>query len=115
MPRGVYLHKPRTIERDSAEACLRREVLIRDEFRCQGCGRQADCVHHIIPRSRPHKGLWEQKNLISLCETCHRVAAARNMKKHYLQYLSVKHGYEYSEAPYSEALAWEDVVVTDKK
>jgi hypothetical protein len=55
---------------------LRMQVLCRDDFRCQICGRRAADyvdielhVHHI----RPHGmgGLTEPGNLISLCHTCH--------------------------------------------
>ena len=55
---------------------LRMEVLKRDRYRCMICGqRPADDVniqlhvHHIRPFSE--RGLTIEKNLITLCHTCH--------------------------------------------
>ena len=49
---------------------LRRTILERDGFRCQNCGmRQRLDVHHIIPRGRG--GGDQERNLITLCRTCH--------------------------------------------
>ncbi len=52
-------------------AKLRRQVLERDGWRCQGCGRRTNLeVHHQEFRSRI--GDDEENNLISLCSSCHR-------------------------------------------
>lgn len=52
------------------------DVLRRDDFRCQICGRRAADhvdielhVHHILPYGMG--GLTEPYNLITLCHTCH--------------------------------------------
>lgn len=57
---------------------LRMKVLQRDGRRCRICGRRPDDhvdvelhVHHIRPHGRPHHGLTEEENLITLCHTCH--------------------------------------------
>ncbi len=46
----------------------RRGVFIRDEHTCQYCGRMAENVDHIVPRSRggPHE--WE--NVVAACRRC---------------------------------------------
>lgn len=50
---------------------LRQEILRRDGWRCQSCGRQRDLqVHHIEARS--HLGNDSEQNLITLCANCHR-------------------------------------------
>jgi 5-methylcytosine-specific restriction endonuclease McrA len=50
---------------------LCREVLERDGWRCQSCGRMEDLqVHHIQWRSR--LGNDEKENLITLCSDCHQ-------------------------------------------
>lgn len=56
---------------------LRTDVLRRDGFRCQGCGRRpADHVditlhvHHVRPYG--DGGLTEASNLLTLCSTCHQ-------------------------------------------
>jgi 5-methylcytosine-specific restriction endonuclease McrA len=52
---------------------LCQQVLERDGWRCQHCGRTNDLqVHHIHPRGR--LGDDTEQNLITLCATCHRDA-----------------------------------------
>lgn len=51
---------------------LHRQVLRRDGWRCQHCGRPKDLqVHHIEARS--HLGSDSEENLITLCAVCHRL------------------------------------------
>lgn len=51
---------------------LRQEVLRRDGWRCQSCGRQSALqVHHVKPRS--DLGDDSDENLITLCAACHRL------------------------------------------
>jgi 5-methylcytosine-specific restriction endonuclease McrA len=50
---------------------LCREVLERDGWRCQSCGRKENLqVHHIQPRGR--LGDDAEENLITLCSSCHK-------------------------------------------
>jgi 5-methylcytosine-specific restriction endonuclease McrA len=50
---------------------LHREILKRDGWRCQICGRMEDLqVHHIQKRSK--LGDDAEENLITLCATCHQ-------------------------------------------
>lgn len=50
---------------------LRQEILRRDGWRCQFCGRREDLqVHHIESRGR--LGNDSEENLITLCADCHR-------------------------------------------
>ena len=46
----------------------RRGVFIRDDHTCQYCGRTAENVDHVVPRSRggPHE--WE--NVVAACRRC---------------------------------------------
>ena len=49
---------------------LHREVLARDKWRCQSCGRMKHLqVHHSEFRS--HSGKDAEENLITLCAKCH--------------------------------------------
>lgn len=53
-------------------AKLRKEILVRDGWRCQKCGRSTNLdVHHI--RWRSDLGDDTEANLITLCRECHRV------------------------------------------
>ena len=48
----------------------RRNIMRRDHYRCQYCGKTSDelTTDHIIPRSKGGEDSWE--NLITACTTC---------------------------------------------
>lgn len=46
----------------------RRAVLVRDNFQCQYCGRPAENVDHVVPRSRGGLHTWE--NVVAACRPC---------------------------------------------
>ncbi|HYY44493.1 MAG TPA: HNH endonuclease [Actinomycetota bacterium] len=46
----------------------RRAVLIRDNFECQYCGRPAENVDHVVPRSRGGAHTWD--NVVASCRPC---------------------------------------------
>jgi 5-methylcytosine-specific restriction endonuclease McrA len=46
----------------------RRAVLHRDGNRCQYCGRDADSIDHVIPRSRGGTHAWD--NVVAACRRC---------------------------------------------
>lgn len=46
----------------------RRAVFLRDEFECQYCGRAAENVDHIIPRSKGGGHSWD--NVVAACRPC---------------------------------------------
>jgi 5-methylcytosine-specific restriction endonuclease McrA len=55
---------------------LRRQVLRRDRWRCQGCGSTSNLeIHH--QQFRSHGGLDVLDNLITLCRSCHEVTHQR--------------------------------------
>jgi hypothetical protein len=71
------IRKPPSVSNKAPTPKIRMKVIERDKYRCRICGRRATDnvdlelnVHHIIPSSEG--GLSEQKNLITLCGTCHR-------------------------------------------
>ena len=49
-------------------ALSRRGVFIRDEHACQYCGRSAENVDHVVPRSRGGPHDWE--NVVASCRRC---------------------------------------------
>lgn len=67
---------------------VRREVLQRDDYRCQYCGKESDeigrnpDVHHIVPLKTfdDPQDAHTLDNLISLCPTCHRNAEYGNIE-----------------------------------
>jgi 5-methylcytosine-specific restriction endonuclease McrA len=46
----------------------RRAVFIRDNFECQYCGRPAENVDHVIPKSRGGLHTWD--NVVAACRPC---------------------------------------------
>lgn len=46
----------------------RRAVFARDGHRCQYCGRPAENLDHVLPRSRGGPHTWE--NVVASCRTC---------------------------------------------
>jgi 5-methylcytosine-specific restriction endonuclease McrA len=46
----------------------RRGVFLRDGHRCQYCGKPAENVDHVVPRSRSGPHTWE--NVVAACRRC---------------------------------------------
>ncbi|HKZ28882.1 MAG TPA: HNH endonuclease [Acidimicrobiia bacterium] len=46
----------------------RTAVFARDGNRCQYCGRAAECLDHVIPRSKGGTHTWE--NVVACCRVC---------------------------------------------
>ncbi len=46
----------------------RRAVLVRDNFECQYCGRPAENVDHVVPKSRGGSHTWD--NVVAACRPC---------------------------------------------
>lgn len=53
----------------------RRGVLVRDGRRCGYCGKTANTVDHIVPRSRGGEGVWT--NTVAACGPCNQRKADR--------------------------------------
>ena len=65
------LRKPRRLRLDSERyRQLRAQILQRDSWTCQHCGRPDQLqIHHIVRRSQ--LGSDGEENLIALCGACH--------------------------------------------
>ena len=46
----------------------RRAVFVRDNFECQYCGRPAENVDHVVPKSRGGLHTWD--NVVAACRPC---------------------------------------------
>lgn len=58
----------------------RREVLLRDGGKCRFCGCKDKLhVHHIRPFRNHAELRWKVENGLTLCESCHRLLAGREM------------------------------------
>jgi 5-methylcytosine-specific restriction endonuclease McrA len=49
-------------------ALSRRGVFLRDGGRCQYCGKRAESIDHVVPRSRGGEHIWE--NVVAACRRC---------------------------------------------
>lgn len=70
----IFEQEPERVDRPRCSfevwELIRKAVLRRDRFQCQGCGATLGLnVHHIVPVSRG--GEDDPRNLISLCNDCH--------------------------------------------
>ncbi len=51
---------------------VRANIYERDRFRCRGCAKPAEEIHHMIFRSQG--GTDDPSNLVALCQDCHQQA-----------------------------------------
>jgi 5-methylcytosine-specific restriction endonuclease McrA len=69
-----FVKRPRTPVRFS-----RQNIYIRDDYRCQYCGRQFPSPEltwdHVLPRARGGKAEWE--NIVTCCIDCNRKKGGR--------------------------------------
>jgi 5-methylcytosine-specific restriction endonuclease McrA len=80
----IRAKRPRLRLAPEAYRQLYREVLDRDGWRCQSCGRMENLqVHHIQPRGR--LGDDAAENLVALCAECHRSAHNGNRSNSFLE------------------------------
>ena len=52
----------------SRASLSRRAVFVRDNFECQYCGRPAENVDHVVPKSRGGAHTWD--NVVAACRPC---------------------------------------------
>lgn len=69
----------RTFKRTMNARCTRRNVLMRDRYKCQycgvGCSVSTITIDHVMPRSRGGKTVWD--NVVAACHPCNRRKADR--------------------------------------
>jgi 5-methylcytosine-specific restriction endonuclease McrA len=53
----------------------RAALMRRDNYRCAYCGRRAETIDHVIPRSRGGQHVWE--NCVASCTVCNHQKADR--------------------------------------
>ncbi len=73
-----FIRRPRPVMRLS-----RREVFVRDRYRCQYCGQRAALkeltLDHVVPRFRGGGHTWE--NLVTACRRCNHRKAGRTPRE----------------------------------
>lgn len=70
LPRPTVIVLKRYVRRPYRDMLhvTRRGVLRRDAFTCAYCGKSANTIDHVIPRSRGGQNTWE--NLVAACLPC---------------------------------------------
>ncbi len=56
----------------------RRAVFARDQGKCQYCGKAAESIDHVLPRSRGGDHRWE--NVVACCRKCNTFKSDRLLK-----------------------------------
>jgi len=59
----------------------RRGVLVRDNFECVYCGRKAETIDHVVPKSAPHYGGNSYENCVAACFNCNSKKGSRTLKE----------------------------------
>ncbi len=76
-PSVVRLHYFVKVPYRARASLSRRAVLVRDNFECQCCGRPAENVDHVIPKSRGGGHTWD--NVVAACRRCNHAKADRTL------------------------------------
>jgi len=64
----------------SRRVALNREnIFIRDSFNCQYCGKEAESIDHVIPKSKG--GSHEWNNVVACCKKCNLLKADKLLSK----------------------------------
>jgi 5-methylcytosine-specific restriction endonuclease McrA len=63
-------------------ALNRENIFIRDFYTCQYCGKPAESVDHIVPRSKG--GLHEWSNVVACCKKCNLIKADKLLHQTHL-------------------------------
>ena len=88
----------------------RRAVFGRDGYTCQYCGRQAESIDHVLPRSRGGEHTWE--NVVACCRTCNmrkgdRLPHEAGLVLHAKPQAPRHYAWIYASAGYSLDPAWQ--------
>jgi 5-methylcytosine-specific restriction endonuclease McrA len=81
-PRPSIIRLEKMIKRPRPEVCLtKREILRRDEFTCQYCGRNGThlTIDHVMPRRLGGEHTWE--NLVAACPNCNHHKGGRTIEQ----------------------------------
>jgi 5-methylcytosine-specific restriction endonuclease McrA len=78
------------VHRPKSNVCLsRKEILRRDHYTCQYCGKSADnlTIDHVYPRHLGGKLTWE--NLVTSCSICNNQKGGRTLKEAHMKLLKL--------------------------
>ena len=96
--------KPQILTKTQREA-LRRQVALRDNYRCILCNKPAVDIAHIVPRSHGVKNsavIWQEANMCCSCRACH--IETRAQRKKFLKRMQELYAFDYSMQPFAQYL-----------
>ncbi|CAN5266906.1 MAG: HNH endonuclease [Acidimicrobiia bacterium] len=67
-PSVIKLRRYVKVRLDRRTPLNRRAVFLRDEHACQYCGRPAENIDHVVPRSQGGSHTWD--NVVAACRRC---------------------------------------------
>lgn len=79
---GGCSHERQSVYARAMWKALAKKIMARDDYRCQKCAAKHDQqhklqVHHIKPWSKHPELRFEEENLLTLCQTCHKAEHSR--------------------------------------
>lgn len=78
-PSVIILSRYVRVPMSSGVPLTRRGVLRRDNHRCAYCGKVANTIDHVQPKSRGGSDSWE--NLVACCVRCNNEKADRTLRE----------------------------------
>lgn len=87
-PRPSIIRLSRQIKRPRPRVHLnKREILRRDNYTCQYCGKQTPylTIDHVIPRRLGGRHTWE--NLVAACPACNHCKGGRTLEQVHMRLL----------------------------
>lgn len=78
-PSVIILSRYVRVPMTSGVPLTRRGVLRRDNHRCAYCGKAANTIDHVQPKSRGGSDSWE--NLVACCVRCNNLKADKTLRE----------------------------------
>ena len=60
-------------------ALNRENIFIRDKYLCQYCGKEAESIDHVIPKSKGGEHEWQ--NVVACCKKCNLIKADKYLNQ----------------------------------
>lgn len=79
VPSVIRLRQYVRVPHQRRAALNRRAVFLRDGGRCQYCGRRAESIDHVVPRSRGGTHTWD--NVVAACRRCNSAKRDRMLEE----------------------------------
>lgn len=79
LPRVILLSRYVRVPHSRQIPLSRRGVLRRDSNLCAYCGRSANTIDHVQPKSRGGKDVWE--NLVACCLKCNNIKGDKTLQE----------------------------------